>query len=251
MSETSSRIDKKVRSKTSNKNRIETSSKVSKEKKKETSSKESSKKEGFRLTERDYKIIREIDRWQVCVGRHIKELAGFSGQRACDRRLRKLIEAGFIERRKIIYGLPGIYRNKYKAKTIEYVINTDKKIRIEHITHDITVLNTAIYINKTGIPFETMTTERQLHSLDGFGVRKHRPDFIYTKDGKTICVEVELTLKARPYLEKNIKANFTAYDKQIWVVPDLQSKIARILEENARKYPPIEILEISEVKKYE
>ena len=95
--------------------------------------------------ERDYKIIREIDRWQVCLGRHLRYLGGFSGQRACDRRLRKLIEAGFIERRKIIYGLPGIYRNKYKAKNIEQVLNTDKKIRVEQITHDITVLDTAIW----------------------------------------------------------------------------------------------------------
>jgi len=43
----------------------------------------------MRLVDRDKKIIKEIDRWRVCQGRHIKELAGFDGQRACDRRLRK------------------------------------------------------------------------------------------------------------------------------------------------------------------
>ena len=46
----------------------------------------------------------------------IKVLAGFDGQRACDRRLRKLIEAGYIKREKILYGVAGIYRNTSKAK---------------------------------------------------------------------------------------------------------------------------------------
>ena len=48
----------------------------------------------LRIMERDKKIMREIDRWRVCLGRHIRALAGFTGQRACDRRLRELIEAG-------------------------------------------------------------------------------------------------------------------------------------------------------------
>lgn len=201
----------------------------------------------FRITDRDYKIVQEIDRWQICTSRHIRYLAGFTGQRACDRRLRKLIDAGYIERKKILYGFPGIYQNTYKAKALGHVPK-EKKIRVEHLSHDISVLDTAIYMNKRGIPFTAMTTERQLHSTDGFSVRKHRPDFAYTQDRKTTCVEVELTLKARTNFVKNIKDDFTNYDKQIWVVPDLDCKIACILQENIKKYPNIEILELSEVK---
>lgn len=55
--------------------------------------------ESIRIVDRDRLIIREIDRWRVCLGRHIKELAGFTGQRACDRRLRKLINAGYIKKK--------------------------------------------------------------------------------------------------------------------------------------------------------
>jgi len=47
----------------------------------------------IRLVERDERIIRELDRWRVVQGRHIMHLTGFSGQSACDRRLRKLIQA--------------------------------------------------------------------------------------------------------------------------------------------------------------
>ena len=46
------------------------------------------------LTERDVKIIKEIQHWRFLLSRQIKTLGGFNGQRACDRRLKKLIEAG-------------------------------------------------------------------------------------------------------------------------------------------------------------
>jgi len=207
----------------------------------------------IRLVDRDKKIIREIDRWRVCQGRHIRELADFSGQRACDRRLRKLIEAGYLKREKILYGVAGIYRVTAKAMNVIAggLQNAHRKIRVEQIMHDIAVLDTAIfYSKKYEIPFDKITTEIELHRLDGFGVRKHRPDFIFTKNGKTTCVEVELSLKAKNRLEDIIKDNFSAYDNQIWIVPSLNSKIAKILEINKIMYP-MELIELSEVQEKE
>ena len=208
--------------------------------------------DGVRLVERDYRIVREVDRWRICQGRHIKELAGFNGQRACDRRLRKLIETGYIKREKILYGVAGIYQNTSKAKKIAELPNINQKIRLEQIKHDIAVLDTAIYFNKKhGIPFKDMTTEIELHRQDGFGIRKHRPDFTFCIDGKTSCVELELTLKSKDRFENNIKNNFLYYERQIWVVPDLNTKIADILNSNKSQYPNIEILELSEVENIE
>jgi hypothetical protein len=92
---------------------------------------------------------------------------------------------------------------------------------VEQIPHDIAVLDTAIYFHKVkSVAYADMTTEKQLHSMDGFGVRKHRPDFIIHRNGKTYCIEVELSLKAKARLEAIIQANFMDYDHQIWVVPD-------------------------------
>ena len=203
----------------------------------------------IRLVDRDYRIIREIDRWRVCQGRHIRCLAEFDGQRACDRRLRKLIEAGYIKREKILYGVAGIYSNTNKAKQIAEISNTNQKIKVEQIKHDIAVLDTAIYFNeKHGISFQDIRTEIELHRQDGFGVRKHRPDFIFTKNKKTTCVEIELTLKAKDRFENNIKDNFLKYDIQVWVVPNLNTKIADILKKNIPQYQNIKILELSEVQ---
>jgi len=93
-----------------------------------------------------------------------------------------------------------------------------------------------------------MQTEIELHRQDGFSKRKHRPDFIFTKGEKTVCVEVELTLKSTDRFEKNIRDNFLKYDSQVWIVPSLNTRIADILSKNISQYQNIKILQISEVR---
>jgi len=204
----------------------------------------------IRIVDRDMQIIREIDRWRIVLGRHIVALTGFTGQRACDQRLSKLISAGYIERKKILYGVPGIYSLTNKAKILASLPARAEKIRVEQIPHDIAVLDTAIYFHKVkSVPYGDMITEKQLHSIDGFGVRKHRPDFVINRESKTYCVEVELSLKAKARLEAIIQDNFMQYDYQIWVVPDKACKIYQILKDNQSQYANIHILELQEVQK--
>lgn len=206
-------------------------------------------KEGFRFVERDYEILRETDRWRVITGRQIAEITGFTGQRACDRRLKKLIQAGYLTRQKYLYGFPSIYSLTNTGKTIIQVSKANTQIRLEQIIHDSYVTDTAIYISKKfDIPFSDITTEKELHRLDGFSNRKHRPDFVYTHNAKTICVEVELTMKAKRRFEKNITANFENYDGQLWIVPDMNCNIAKVLIEHQNIYPDISITPLDEVK---
>ena len=203
----------------------------------------------IRLVERDYRIFREVDRWRVVLGRQVVDLAGFSGLKACQRRLKKLKEAGYLERKRVLFGVAGIYSLTNQAKMIANLPKKTDKIRIEQIHHDIAVLDTAIYFHrKKDIAFSDITTEKQLHSMDGFGKRKHRPDFIFARDGKTYCVEVELTLKAKSRMEQIIQDNFMDYDGQIWVVPDKQCKIYQILKLNQSQFTSIHILALQEVK---
>jgi len=202
-----------------------------------------------KLVDRDYEIFKEIERWRFCLGRHIRVLAGFSGQRACDRRLRVLIGAGFIERRKVIYGVPSVYSLTYKGKMLIGANKRQDKIRLDNIAHDIAVLDTAIYFaTKLGIPLKSIITEKQLHSNGGFGARKHEPDFVFTKGDKTYCIEIELSLKSKARLEKNIKANFLEYDFQIWVIGESVPKLPRLLEEFKMQYDNIMITNMEEIK---
>lgn len=205
----------------------------------------------FKLVERDFRVFQEVTRWRVVLSRHLKILADFTSQRTCDRRLKTLIEAGFLRRQKYIYGVPYLYFLTRTAQVLIHASTHEPKIRIEQIVHDIAVLDTAIFVhNEKAVPFADMQTEKELHSLDGFSNRRHRPDFVYEQDGKSVCVEVELSLKAKTRLEKNIKENFTNYDSQLWIVPNMHSKISAILEEQSRIYPDIQIIELEGVKKH-
>lgn len=205
-----------------------------------------------RLVDRDYIILREIDRWRVITSRHVCGMCGFTGQRACDRRIKKLIIAGILRRTKILYGFPSIISLTAKGKQLIGLPNKKEQLRIEQIGHDIAVADTAIYFNrKYGIAFSDMTTEKQLHKKDGFGFRKHRPDFTFAHKDKTFCVEVELSLKSKDRFEKNIVADFTDYSGQFWIVPDRSSKIAQFLLLMKENYPNIKIIELSEVKSHE
>lgn len=202
-----------------------------------------------RLVERDYYILQTIDKWRVITGRHICNMCGFSGQRACDRRLKKLIDLGVLSRRKILYGIPSIYSLTPSGKSLIGITDKSENIRVEQITHDIAVLDTAIYFHsKYGVAFSSMVTEKQLHKQDGFGVRRHRPDFVFDFKDKKYCVEVELNLKSRGRFSKNIVSDFMDYDGQFWIVPDMKSKIAEFLFQMKETYPHIKMIELLEVK---
>ena len=205
--------------------------------------------QNIRITDRDYHIIREIDRWRIVLSRHIKEITGFAGKRACDRRLKKLIEAGYLTRKHILYGVPGIYRLTNKSKLLNPNADVDAKVRTEQIIHDIQVLDTAIQFHKErNIPYSDMMTEKELHKVDGYGNRNHQPDFVYTENGKKICVEIELSQKSKRKFEANIKNNFMKYDTQIWVVPSFNSKIACILSNHISRYSNIKIMNLEGTK---
>lgn len=206
----------------------------------------------IRLVERDYRVLREIDRWRVITGRQIAKLAGFSSEQTGDRRLKKLLVAGYMERQKILYGVPYLYFLTPKGKALIGAPQYKEKIRVDQIRHDLAVVNTAIYFHeKLNIPYENILSEKELHRIDGFSNRKHRPDLVFTDGSKNICAEVELSLKAKERLKKNIKDNFMNYDLQIWVVPSLQHKIAAILQEEKAAYTDIEILELKEIEQHE
>ncbi len=205
----------------------------------------------MRLTERDELILREIDRWRACGGRHIRFLAGFSGQRATDRRLRILMDSEYLERKKYLYGVPSIYFLTAKGKALIQGTARPEKVKVEQIVHDMTVLDTAIYfMHKQGLALDDITTEKQLHQIDGFGVRKHRPDFVFRKDDLTSCVEVELTRKAKSRLLNIIKDNYMEYDSQIWIVPENQPMILQTLKDCRKLYDNIQARSLQKITGY-
>ncbi len=205
----------------------------------------------MRLVERDFLVFRELDRWRHTLSRQIHWLVGFSSQRTCDRRLKMLIEAGYIDRKHVLYGVPSLYFVTHAGKSLIHVSAKPDKIKVDQIVHDIAVVDTALYfLLKRGVALADITSEKTLHQQDGFGERRHRPDFIFTDGDQCHSVEVELTPKSKERTLKNIADNFLSYTSQNWVVPKAQVKIIRWLEEQSTTYPNIEILPFEDVAEY-
>jgi len=161
------------------------------------------------------------------------------------------MEAGYLERRHYLYGVPALLGLTYQGRMLLGVSKSKEKPRVDQITHDIAVLDTVIYFMlKEGIPLSDMQSEKQLHGLDGFGNRRHRPDFVFSRADKVYCVEVELSPKSRDRFEQNLKDNFEVYEVQYWVVPRSQARITEMLEGNATTYPNIQIFQLEEVEAY-
>jgi hypothetical protein len=201
--------------------------------------------------ERDGVIVSEIARWRYCLGRQLRILAGFTGQRATDRRLQKLMQVGYIQRRHILYGVPGLYFVTNKGLEDFGLDMSLSNIRLDQLSHDIAVIDTAIYfILSHGIARESIKTEKEIRKELGFNPRIHQPDFIYTQNNKKYCVEVEMTLKTKERIEKITKDNYLKYDEQSWIVPKNRIKIREILSIMSKKYSNIKLLDLDSVTEY-
>jgi len=201
------------------------------------------------VTERDEKIIREVDRWRGLLGRQIKEIGNFTGTRATDRRLKKLVEAKYLSRKKYIYGVASIYQITEKSHKKFDLGNYLNKMRLEQLEHDIMVVDTYLYFKKRlGLEADHFMSEKEIRHQQGFTTRGHVPDFIFNHQGKTYAVEVELSQKAKDKLEKNIKENYIHYDRQFWILNN--PKLKRWLMEFKETYPNIEIMETGVIDEY-
>jgi len=202
------------------------------------------------LVDRDLAILKEIGRWHFLIGKHIKELANFTGSRACDRRLKLLVEAKYINRKKILYGIPYLYTLTHKGRILLGLNKREDKIKLEQVRHDIYVIDTVIYfIKEFQLSLENIITEKELHIKDGFGERKHQPDFVINLGDKKYAVEIELNLKAKPKLEKNIRDNHINFDKQIWLTND--NRVYDLIKNFAGEYSTIDVIRLEKVIKSE
>jgi len=200
-------------------------------------------------TERDLKILKLANKFRFCLGKHIRVLAGFEGQRATDRRLKMLIDSGYLSRKKYMYGIPYLYTPTHKGRILLGANKREDKIRIDRIAHDIHVLDSVIfYVFNDGISLPNIETEKELHIKDGFGTRKHHPDFIIASDNGKIAVEVELNPKTKNRMENNVRDNYINFDGQVWITSD--SKVISLLKGFENEYSNISILQLEKVLEY-
>jgi len=196
---------------------------------------------------RDLDILDLVYRFRFCLGRHVGALVEFTGTRACDRRLKALVDGGYLTRKKYLYGVPYLYTVSHKGRILIGANKRENKIRLEQIHHDVLVLDTLIYFKKKyRFSLDNIESERELHIKDGFGTRKHHPDFVFNVKGKSYAVEIELNQKSKERLESNIRNNYLRFDNQIWVTGN--NKVFVMIEKFQNEYHNIEIIRLEELK---
>ena len=225
-----------------NNNNLETK----KRKNKEVRKSRTKKPAGIKLTARDLEIFYFVWAFKFCLSRHINALCGFPGARATTRRLRLLVETGYLARKKHLYGIPYQYSLTYQAKMLIGVNKRIERVRLDQINHDIYVIDALIYFSrKFNLSLSDITSEKALHVKDGFGIRHHAPDFIFTKDNITYAVEVELTPKSKERMRKNIHDNYLTYDYQYWITSS--KAVNSLITFFRREYANIEVINLKEV----
>ena len=201
---------------------------------------------GLELQERDYEILRLVHRFRFCLGRHVQVLCGFSGARATDRRLRLLLDAKYLERKKYLYGIPYMYTLSHKGRILLGVNKREDRIRVDRITHDIYIIEAIIYyVKKYDVALSAIESEKELHIKDGFGIRRHQPDFVVNSADGRVAVEVELNAKAKDRMEENIRENYLKYDKQVWITNN--SKVKSLLKGFIGEYSNIEAMPLKDI----
>jgi len=180
------------------------------------------------------------------MSRHVTALF-FDGARACDRRLRALVDHKYLMRSKVLYGVPYLYQITTLARRLLGLNPRQDKIRIDHIEHDSLVLDALIhFMAHEELPLSAFEMEKELNRKNGFGQRCHQPDFVFIKDGKSTAVEIELTTKAKDRLEANVKSNFMKYDQQIWLIRKDNRKLLALLKSYEPKYASMNILSVED-----
>jgi len=163
--------------------------------------------------------------------------------------LKLLVEAGYLTRQKYLYGIPYIYTLSHKGRILLGVNKREDRIRVDRITHDIYILEAIIYyVLKHDVSLADIESEKELHIKDGFGIRKHQPDFVVSSADERIAVEVELNPKPKDRMEENIRENYMKYDKQVWITNN--SKVKSLLQVFIGEYSNVEALALEEVLAY-
>ena len=140
--------------------------------------------------------------------------------------------------------MPYLYAASTKARAITGKPCYKHAPRVDKIRHDIVVLDTAIYYQKKyGLELKEIKSEKDLQGANGFGKRRHEPDFTFAYKGKRYCVEVELAHKSKKRIEANARQNYLNYDYQMWVMPEPSLFIYKELTGLQKKYPNVIILD--------
>ena len=203
----------------------------------------------MRLTADDLVLIRWINKYKrVTVGQALIFL-GVSKQNVY-RRVKRLVDNGYLVHERIFHGKPGIYYPTHKGVNAAGDLMPPARVNLTDYDHDLKVVDIALHFEKK---YGYWKSERELKSdkgiSGGFGSKTHIPDGITKINDTLIGIEVELTRKGKDRLKKIFMQHVRSIDYQkVWYfVNDEKTRQYLLANMDHRVRSIIQVFHINEV----
>lgn len=195
----------------------------------------------LKLVSRDLEILKEVERWRFCLSRQIFEFTTFNSKSAFYRRLKLLVDHGYLTKKRYLYGVPSIYTVtplSYKALALP---SKNNRVSVGTLEHELAVIDCYLsFKKKYQLESNDFKSERELRKE--FTSSKHYPDIVFNNDDNSYCIEVEFSLKSSDSLERNIKENYLNYEKQFWIIKKEHHRLNKLLNKFKQECPNIVII---------
>lgn len=197
------------------------------------------------LTERDQRLFHWINGHGFVTVRQASAWMGANYQ-AAQRRMRKLVDAGFLERKRLLHGDKRVHWvTKQALAASGDNLAPPQTIGLGSYRHDLVLVDVAqSVVDHTGGDFVPERRLRQQEGFKGVGVSGHLPDGLLRRPGQQpIAVELEMSTKGRRRLQQIVSgyaANMGL--DQVWYFVTGQD-VRHVVEEAAKPHDFIKVLD--------
>lgn len=180
------------------------------------------------LNYRDLRLLRFIDKYRIASLKGASLACGFNSIQYTARRIKKLVEYGYIVQQSVYYGYSRFYSLTTKGLRAIGIVAKAYKPSYTTALHYMGVGDIAAYLanqyrldamqdmycDKDFRHNETVIKQYQLET-------SHKPDIIFDSGGQTYYVEYERSRKGKKKTMENILMNHLSGVRQIWVLGDI------------------------------
>jgi len=197
------------------------------------------------LTERDQHLFRWINGHGFVTVNQTSAWMGTNYQ-AAQRRMKKLVDAGYLQRKRLLHGDKRVHWVTKKALAASGDnLAPPQTIGLGSYRHDLVLVDVAqTVVDQTGGDFVPERRLRQHAGFKGVGVSGHLPDGLLRLPGqKPIAVELEMSTKGRQRL-KRIVSGYAANMglEQVWYFVTAND-VRHVVEEAAKAHDFIKVLD--------
>ena len=204
----------------------------------------------MRFVKRDEKILGWINGFGFANADQIMRYMGVQ-KSACYTRLKKLVEAGFLEHEFVLHGASGIYKLTQKGVIAAGDhLRPVGEIRLGTFKHDLALVDLALDIlDRAEGEFIPQRRIRHDEGLSGVGQIGHVADgYFYAKgEQKPVAIELELSVKARSRLNSIVEDyGGNLFVSEVWDFCNDQS-VKSALEKASKGYSFIKIFDLHDL----